>query len=55
MRPWGKNKDRPGTATLLREHLKAQRKAKMAAPPGAWQGNDLVFCQPDGRPWLPTT
>ena len=53
MRPWGKNKDRPGTATLLREHLKAQRKAKMAAPPGAWQGNDLVFCQPDGRPWLP--
>jgi integrase len=25
----------------------------MAAPPGAWQDNDLVFCQPDGRPWLP--
>ena len=19
----------------------------------AWQDNDLVFCQPDGRPWLP--
>ncbi len=53
MGPWGKNKDRPGTATLLREHRKAQRKAKMAAPPGAWQDNDLVFRQPDGRPWLP--
>jgi hypothetical protein len=25
----------------------------MAAPPGAWQDNHLVFCQPDGRPWLP--
>jgi hypothetical protein len=25
----------------------------MAAPPGAWQDNDLVSCQPDGRPWLP--
>jgi hypothetical protein len=29
------------------------RKAKTAAPPGAWQDNDLVFCQPDGRAWLP--
>jgi hypothetical protein len=25
----------------------------MAAPPGAWQDNDLVFCQPGGRSWLP--
>ena len=25
----------------------------MAARPGAWQDNDMVFCQPDGRPWLP--
>jgi hypothetical protein len=29
------------------------RKAKMAAPPGARQDNDLMFCQPDERPWLP--
>jgi hypothetical protein len=20
---------------------------------GAWQDNDLVFCQPDGTPWKP--
>ena len=41
------------TAALLREHRQAQRKAQLAAPPGAWADNDLVFCQPDGRPWLP--
>lgn len=41
------------TAALLREHHQAQRKAQMAAPPGAWQDHGLVFCQPDGRPWMP--
>ncbi len=41
------------TAGLLREHRKAQAKARMAAPPGGWHDNDVVFCQPDGRPWLP--
>ena len=40
------------TAELLREHRKAQIKARMAAGP-AWQDNDLIFCQADGRPWNP--
>jgi integrase len=40
------------TAELLREHRKAQIKARMQAG-AAWQDNDLVFCQPDGRPWNP--
>jgi integrase len=40
------------TAELLREHRKAQIKARMAAGP-AWRDNDLVFCQADGRPWNP--
>jgi len=40
------------TAELLREHRKAQVKARMAAGP-AWQDNDLIFCQADGRPWNP--
>ena len=40
------------TAALLREHRKAQLKARMVAGP-AWADNDLVFCQGDGRPWLP--
>ena len=40
------------TAALLREHRKAQLRVRMAAGP-AWTDNDLVFCQPDGRPWLP--
>jgi integrase len=39
------------TAGLLREHRKAQAKARMSAP--AWEDHDLVFCQPDGRPWNP--
>jgi integrase len=38
------------TAGLLREHRKDQLRARMAAGE-AWQDNDLVFCQPDGRPW----
>src|SRR5258708_30328181 len=41
------------TAELLREQRRAQNKARMAAPPGAWEDNDLVFCKPDGRPWNP--
>jgi integrase len=40
------------TADLLRAHHKAQLRARMKAGP-TWQGNDLVFCQPDGRPWNP--
>jgi integrase len=39
------------TAGLLREHRRAQAKARMAAP--AWEDHDLVFCQPGGRPWNP--
>jgi hypothetical protein len=37
---------------LLREHRKAQVKARMAAGP-ARQDNDLIFCQADGWPWNP--
>ena len=40
------------TATLLREHRKAQLRARLAAGPD-WSDNDLVFCQPDGQPWNP--
>ncbi len=40
------------TADLLRAHHKAQLRARMKAGP-AWQDNDLVFCQADGRPWNP--
>jgi site-specific recombinase XerD len=40
------------TAALLREHRAAQLKARRKAGP-AWQDNDLIFCQPDGRPWNP--
>jgi integrase len=39
------------TTELLREHRKEQAKARMRAP--AWEDNDLVFCQADGRPWNP--
>jgi integrase len=39
-------------AELLREHRKAQVKARMAAGP-ARQDNDLIFCQADGWPWNP--
>jgi integrase len=37
---------------LLREHRKAQLRARLAAG-GAWQDNDLVFCRDDGTPWKP--
>jgi integrase len=40
------------TAALLREHRKAQLRLRMKAGE-AWQDNDLVFCQDDGRPWNP--
>jgi len=40
------------TAGLLREHRKAQLRDRMQCGP-AWQDHDLVFCQPDGRPWNP--
>jgi len=40
------------TATMLREHRTAQLRARMKAGE-AWQDHDLVFCQPDGRPWNP--
>jgi integrase len=42
------------TAELLREHCKAQIKARMAAGP-AWQDNDLIFCQADGGRGTPIT
>ena len=38
------------TAELLREHRKAQLRLRLKAG-DAWQDNDLVFCQDDGRPW----
>jgi len=40
------------TAGLLREHRTAQLRERMQAGP-AWADHDLVFCQPDGRPWNP--
>jgi integrase len=40
------------TAKLLREHRKAQLAARLRAGE-AWQDNDLIFCQADGRPWNP--
>jgi len=40
------------TAELLREHRKAQLRLRLKAGE-AWQDNDLVFCQEDGRPWNP--
>jgi integrase len=40
------------TAALLREHKAVQGMEAMLAG-DAWADNDLVFCQPDGRPWLP--
>jgi integrase len=42
------------TSGLLREHRKAQLAARLRAGE-AWADHDLVFCQPDGRPWNPTT
>jgi integrase len=41
------------TARLLREHRKAQLAERMRAG-AAWQDHDLVFCQPDGRPYRPS-
>ena len=40
------------TAGLLREHRKEQLAARLRAGE-SWQDNDLIFCQGDGRPWLP--
>jgi integrase len=40
------------TASLLREHRKAQLKVRLKAGE-AWADNDLVFCQDDGQPWHP--
>ena len=40
------------TAQLLREHRKAQLAARLRAGE-AWQDDDLIFCQADGRPWNP--
>ena len=40
------------TAQLLREHLKAQLATRLGAGE-AWQDNDLIFCQADGRQWNP--
>jgi integrase len=40
------------TAELLRQHRKAQLRLRLTAGE-AWQDNDLVFCQTDGRPWNP--
>jgi integrase len=41
-----------GTAELLRARLQLQELERMLAGE-AWAENDLVFCQPDGRPWNP--
>jgi len=38
---------------LLKEHQKAQRKARRAAPPGVWEDHGLVFCRDNGRPLYP--
>jgi integrase len=40
------------TAQLLREHRRSQVAARMRAG-DSWEDHDLVFCQPDGRPWNP--
>jgi integrase len=40
------------TAELLREHRMAQLRLRLQAG-DAWQDNDLVFCQDDGRRWNP--
>ena len=48
--PWADGE--PGTASLLRAHKVTQDLEKMLAGDD-WQDNDLVFCQADGRPWLP--
>jgi integrase len=40
------------TAQLVRQHHDAQVLQALQAE-AAWQDNDLIFCQPDGRPWNP--
>ena len=40
------------TAELLRAYRKAQLAARLGAGQ-AWQDNDLIFCQANGRPWIP--
>jgi hypothetical protein len=40
------------TSELVRQHRDAQVLQALEADT-AWQDNDLVFCQPDGRPWDP--
>lgn len=39
-----------GIAALLRAHKETQDLKRQFAGE-AWQDNDLIFCQPDGRPW----
>jgi len=41
-----------GTAELLRAHKETQDLERQFAGE-AWQDNDLIFCQADGRPWNP--
>lgn len=40
------------TAELLRQWRRAWLAMRLRAGEG-WQDDDLIFCQPDGRPWLP--
>lgn len=40
------------TIRLLKEHRKAQRKARLKAGK-SWQDNDLIFCKDDGTPFKP--
>ena len=40
------------TAGLLRQWRKAWLAMRMRAG-AAWEDNDLIFCQPNGRPWNP--
>ena len=40
------------TAGLLRAHHETQELERQFTGE-AWQDNDLIFCQPDGRPWNP--
>ncbi|MGD0609132.1 MAG: hypothetical protein ABSA53_36830 [Streptosporangiaceae bacterium] len=40
------------TAQQLREHRKVQLAARLRAGE-AWQDDDLIFCQADGRTWNP--
>lgn len=43
----------PLTVEVLRRHRIEQAKARLAAGP-AWEDNDLVFPDSDGRPWRPS-